>query len=103
MRKLACFWGILGLLFLAGCGSGSRRTGAPVTVQINPTMVALGVQETQTFLTQVSNTTNKTVSFTVQEGAAGGTITPAGVYTAPNTPGTYHVIATSQADPALSA
>jgi uncharacterized protein (TIGR03437 family) len=39
-----------------------------------------------------------TVRWTVQEGAAGGSITTGGVYTAPNTPGTYHVVATSPTD-----
>jgi hypothetical protein len=42
------------------------------------------------------------VTWSIQEGAAGGTITPAGVYTAPATAGTYHVVATSQANPAVS-
>jgi hypothetical protein len=39
----------------------------------------------------------------VQEGAAGGTITAGGVYTAPSAAGTYHVIGTSAADPSKSA
>jgi hypothetical protein len=39
----------------------------------------------------------------VQEGAAGGAITSAGVYTAPATAGNYHVVATSQADSTKSA
>jgi hypothetical protein len=38
------------------------------------------------------------VTWSVQEGASGGAITPAGVYTAPNGVGTYHVVATSVAD-----
>jgi hypothetical protein len=38
------------------------------------------------------------VTWSVQEGAAGGTITPTGVYTAPENAGTYHVVATSAAD-----
>ncbi|MCC6446338.1 MAG: formylglycine-generating enzyme family protein [Armatimonadetes bacterium] len=42
---------------------------------------------------------NKAVSWSVQEGAAGGTITAGGFYTAPGVRGTYHVIATSKIDP----
>ena len=38
------------------------------------------------------------VSWSVQEGAPGGTINGAGTYTAPSSPGTFHVIATSVAD-----
>jgi hypothetical protein len=37
------------------------------------------------------------------EGNSGGTITSAGLYTAPNTAGTYHVLVTSQADTTKSA
>ena len=39
----------------------------------------------------------------MQEGAAGGTIDANGKYTAPNTEGTYHVVATSQADATVRA
>ncbi len=38
-------------------------------------------------------------TWTVQEGPSGGTISSNGVYTAPSVPGTYHVVATSRADP----
>jgi hypothetical protein len=43
------------------------------------------------------------VTWTVQEGIAGGSIDASGNYTAPATPGTYHVLATSTAVPAISA
>ncbi len=38
------------------------------------------------------------MTWSVQEGAAGGTVSTTGVYTAPANAGTYHVVATSQAD-----
>ena len=38
------------------------------------------------------------VTWSVQEGAAGGTITSEGVYTAPSVPGVYHVVGISQSD-----
>jgi hypothetical protein len=43
------------------------------------------------------------VTWSVQEGAGGGTVNSSGTYTAPATAGTYHVIATSVADPAKQA
>ena len=43
------------------------------------------------------------VTWSVQEGAPGGSVTAAGVYTAPGTAGTYHLVATSQADATKSA
>ena len=50
----------------------------------------------------MTGTANHAVSWSVQEGAAGGSISATGVYTAPGTPNTYHVVATSQADPTKS-
>jgi hypothetical protein len=43
------------------------------------------------------------VTWSVQEGTAGGTITAAGVYTAPANAGTYHVVAASAANPSSTA
>src|SRR5215472_7555551 len=51
----------------------------------------------------VTGTVNIALSWSVQEGAAGGTITAAGVYTAPAAFGTYHVVVTSQADSTATA
>jgi N-acetylneuraminic acid mutarotase len=53
---------------------------------------------TQTFTASVTGTTNTAVTWGVQEGAAGGSITTAGIYTAPAGAGTFHVVATSQAE-----
>ena len=44
---------------------------------------------------------NQGVTWAVEEGAAGGTITDAGVYTAPSTEGVYHVTATAKANSSL--
>jgi hypothetical protein len=43
------------------------------------------------------------VAWTVREGTTGGSIDASGNYTAPATPGTYHVVAASTAVPAVSA
>jgi hypothetical protein len=50
------------------------------------------------FSATVANATDTTVTWSVQEGTVGGTITDAGVYTAPAEDGMYHVVATSRAD-----
>src|SRR5207253_1196223 len=53
---------------------------------------------------RVSGTADQAVTWSVQEGASGGSVDAAGVYTAPpNTEGTWHVVATSHADPSKSA
>jgi hypothetical protein len=52
---------------------------------------------TKTFTATVTGTTDTGVTWSVQE-AGGGTISSAGVYTAPATVGTYHAVAKSVAD-----
>jgi hypothetical protein len=59
---------------------------------------------------EVNNTSDKTVTWSLQEGSAGGSIIastqytvehdgPQWIYTAPMTPGVYHLVATPNADP----
>jgi acyl-coenzyme A thioesterase PaaI-like protein len=66
----------------------------------NSVTVALGAG--QTFMATVTGSANIAVTWTVQEGAAGGSIDNQGNYTAPQVAGTYHVIATSMAHPSRS-
>ncbi len=93
------------LILLVACGSSTPPPPpAPVVaVVISPTTATLVVNGTQTFSATVSGNANTSATWTVTEGAAGGTITAGGVYTAPATPGTYHVVATSVADGTKSA
>ena len=70
----------------------------PISVSLSPSPAATNSCLTLTFTATVANATNKAVTWSVQEGATGGTITTAGVYTAPANAGTYHVVATSVAD-----
>jgi len=78
-------------------------TAAPaITVQVTPAAVTLGQGAMQSFTAQVSGTTSQDVTWSIQEGAAGGTISAAGLYVAPATTGLVHVVATSVAAPAAS-
>src|SRR5262249_18875923 len=61
--------------------------------------VTLDTNASVALVAGVSNTTNQAVTWSVLEGAAGGSIDANGYYTAPATPGTYHVQAVSQYDP----
>ncbi|SEU33994.1 LamG-like jellyroll fold domain-containing protein [Stigmatella erecta] len=74
----------------------------PVSVSITPDEVDLRTGGTQTFTATVTGTANTAVSWSVTE-AGGGTIDASGLYTAPSTPGTYHVVAASVAEPSRSA
>ncbi len=89
-------------VIVTATGSGT----APVSVAVSPSSVTLAPAGVQQFTAKVLNTTNTTVSWTVDGIANGnstvGTITTSGSYTAPATNGTHQVVATSQADPTKS-
>jgi hypothetical protein len=96
--------GMVSVVLLAGCGGGSSSTQNPVvTVTVSPFLANVVQGGTQNFVAVVMGTSNAAVTWSVQEGAKGGSITSTGLYTAPNAAGSFHVIATSQADPAKSA
>jgi len=71
---------------------------APVSVSLSPASVSVAAGGTQAFVATVSGSTNKAVTWSVQEGSAGGSVSASGVYTAPRSAGTFHVVATSAAD-----
>ena len=98
----------LGLLFLpAGCGNPSTpatpSASSSVSAAILPSTATVPEGGSLTFLASFSGVATTTVTWSVQEGTAGGSITSSGVYTAPNTLGTYHVVATSAADATTTA
>ena len=103
----------LGLLFLpTGCANPSTSAtpsasspSAPssVSVAIVPSTATVPEGGSLSFLATLNGVANTAVTWSVQVGATGGSITSSGVYTAPNTLGTYAVVATSVADPTASA
>ena len=87
---------LVGLLaLLTGCPGG----GSSVGLKAQPLSSPVNVRSSVTLTATVTGTTNTGVNWLVMEGAAGGSITPAGVYTAPSVAGTYHVVVSSIADP----
>ena len=80
---------------------GIRPRG--VTVGIEPETAEVGVGGSVRFTAVVTGSANTAVWWSVVEGPSGGEVTSGGTYVAPSTPGTYHVVATSQADPSRSA
>jgi hypothetical protein len=83
--------------------SGSRTTpgsadAAAVSVVVTPKVALVKVSGTSQFAATVNNASNTAVSWSVVEGAAGGSVSSSGAYAAPTVTGTFHVMATSQAD-----
>jgi len=77
-------------------------TVLPPAVVVTPTAPSVQQGGTVQFSAQVTGTADSVVLWSVREGAAGGTVSATGLYAAPQTPGTFHVIATSHADPTRS-
>lgn len=110
---------VAGLLHLAGCGGSPEPPSpppptpppppGPISVSVTPGAANVQTGATQAFTASVTNTSNKGVTWQVNGIAGGntgvGTISTAGVYTAPATvpsPATVTVTAVSLADPTRS-
>jgi hypothetical protein len=117
---------LVAVLLLLGAGfavwmlrsSMPGKTLAPasnVDVTISPASAEVVAGNAFDFAATVNGTDDAEVTWTVQEGDGGGQVVPRGakanagavsqlaVYVAPKAPGTYHLVATSKADPRKSA
>jgi hypothetical protein len=110
---LACGAGCRGVVSASGTSGSSasgngNEGGTPGTVQVtlsasNP---VLAPNATFQFSASVSGTEpgqSTAVYWVIREGASGGSVDASGKYTAPGIEGTFHVVATSVADPSKSA
>ena len=89
--------------FQPSSASANVSLAPPVSVALTPSSVALTPSRTQAFTATVSNTSNISVTWSLNP--AVGTISPTGLYTAPATvpsPSTVTITATSMSDPAKS-
>jgi hypothetical protein len=83
-------------------GSATVSVAAGADVTVSPSTVGVPAGQTQQFTATVGGSPSTAVTWSVQE-AGGGTITAQGLYTAPATSGTYHVVAANAADPTRTA
>jgi len=72
-------------------------TTPAVAITISPATASVTAGATRQFTATVTGSSTTTKTWSVVE-AGGGTVSASGLYTAPATPGTYHVVATSVAD-----
>jgi hypothetical protein len=103
-RKYSLLLVAIFTLVLAACGGGGGGGGSVGSgVSFAPAAKAtLAAGASIPLAVNVTNSADISVAWSVRE-AGGGTVSLTGVYTAPSTPGTYHVTATSHANAAWSA
>ncbi len=91
-------------LLLSGCSgeTSALQTAVTPAITLTPTATVIEVMQPQQFSASVTGVANTAVTWQITE-ANGGTISATGLYTAPATPGTYHVVAVSVANPTLTA
>ncbi len=72
-----------------------------IVVSVTPASASVASGGTQQFTATVAGIPNQAVIWSVQE-ANGGTISATGLYTAPTTAGTYHIVATAIANQTIT-
>jgi len=92
----------LALTLACGGGQGSAPAIQVISVTLSPSGASVWTGGTQAFQATVSGTANQAVAWSVVE-SSGGSISAAGLYTAPGAAGSFHVKATSAADATKSA
>ena len=80
----------------------AHRDAATVTITIKPRAASIAAGAMLPLAATVTGVSATAVTWSVEEGPSGGTITSAGLYSAPVTSGTYHVVARSVAAPSVS-
>jgi len=86
----------------AGMTAAAGSNAAGIAVVVSPSVAHVAPGGTAQFTASVRGTTDTAVTWSVKEGASGGSISAAGLYTAPAAPGSFHVVATSNADATAS-
>jgi hypothetical protein len=94
-RPGARFIAVLTISTALACGKNAGDGAQPASAHPPPSGAGPVFASVQSLI-------SADVSWSVQEGNAGGAVTSAGLYTAPSSPGTYHVVATSTADASKS-
>lgn len=104
------YWYRVAAVNAAGTGPASAVVSAAVpappavvTVAVAPAAAALDACAKTKLTATVSGAADASVTWSVQEGAAGGSIDATGTYTAPTSAGTYHVVARSNASTTAAA
>ncbi|NWJ40972.1 MAG: hypothetical protein HXX12_08365 [Geothrix sp.] len=97
--------GLFHIQALGPLNSGLSATASvviPKEVEVSPDSISLAPGAAHSFTATLLGFTDQRVAWGVQE-TGGGSVDKGGHYTAPGSPGIYHLVATSMADPTKSA
>ena len=89
----------------SGTGATAKvavRHRSTAGVAVSPHAATLAAGSSVAFTVRLTGLASSEVTWSVAEGSTGGTISSDGVYVAPQTAGTYHVVVTSAANTSLS-
>lgn len=109
MPALRISLSVLFALFLGACGGDDDASAPPpppppaIVVTLGTATPTIQAGQTAQFQATVTGSPQTQVTFSVEGGAANGSINASGLYTAPGTPGVFTVRATSTADTTRSA
>jgi hypothetical protein len=95
---------VIAFCLMSGCKSGTA--GKVVSVSVSPAAANVAIDHTQQFTATLTDTFNRNVVWSVAGGAANGTISSTGLYTAPGAvpiPAQVTITAVSDEDPRASA
>src|SRR6266852_2492075 len=97
---------LIAAIFVSACSGGVIESGSPAGISVSISPLTLVIQPNSSFTFTVSGVSqgqSSAVTWSVQEGASGGTVDGSGKYTAPATEGNYHLKAASVADASKNA
>ncbi len=100
---ISLFVAVFAAVLMSGCKSGTA--GKVVSVTVSPTVANVAINQTQQFTAALTDTFNTKVVWSVAGGAANGTISASGLFTAPAAvpnPAQVTVTAVSDEDPTKS-
>ncbi|BDU72625.1 hypothetical protein [Mesoterricola silvestris] len=98
---MRAFLALFALPLALACGGGSKAAPGAPTILVQPASASVQAGLTQAFTAAVGHAADASVLWSVLE-TGGGSITAAGLYTAPAVPGTYHVKAVLAAQPSYA-
>jgi hypothetical protein len=93
---------VLASAFFFTCAPKQEQQSNSVPISVSPSSSAVLFGGTKQFTATMNDGSQTAVVWSIQEGPAGGTISPDGLFSAGSSQGVYHVVAAASTDPKLT-